>query len=177
MCVRLCWVGDGAVRPEQHASIQARVVDARGHDVPHRLVGRDQPVGHDAAVTAPPERLRAHDGDALLLTFFAQLGQPFTVRRMQRVIGIVVKALVVPEAVDLWRHVAAASTAPAQCGQVLVVDAEGRQRVGQRGLVELRVGARAGDGADVDHARDPAGAQAFDERVDAEGRMADGVDR
>lgn len=90
----LCWVGDGAVRPEQHASIQARVVDARGHDVPHRLVGRDQPVGHDAAVTAPPERLRAHDGDALLLAF--------------------------------W---------------------------------------------------DLAGAQAFDERVDAEGRMADGVDR
>ncbi len=65
----------------------------------------------------------------------------------------------------------------AQVGQMAVADAGLRQRRGQRLAVELRVVARAGDGAHVGHQRHAVVAQQRDELLQRPGGVADGEDR
>jgi hypothetical protein len=61
-------------------------------------------IGDDPSVAAPPYRFRAHDCRSPTC---GKLEQPFKARAElvgQRIISIIVEALVVPEAVDLGRH-------------------------------------------------------------------------
>ena len=65
---------------------------------------------------------------------------------------------------------------PAKLGNALVADLERRELLRQHVGVELGVGARARDGADIDDQLDAAGAQQLDELGDASVGMADRVD-
>ena len=61
------------------------------------LARRDQVVCDDTAVTPPPDRLGAHDGAPMLLTQRAKARETGMKRLGQAVVGIVVKALILPK--------------------------------------------------------------------------------
>src|SRR5438309_157067 len=69
----------------------------------------------------------------------------------ERVVGVIVEALVGPPGVDLRRDGGGRLAQAAEGFDAGVCDLVLRQRGGQAVRVELRVGARAGDGADVHH--------------------------
>lgn len=64
--------------------------------VNHLLAGSKQVVGDDPTVTAPPDGLGAHDGRALLVAQLAQCPQRLAELRRECVVGVVVKAAVLP---------------------------------------------------------------------------------
>src|SRR5262245_52164000 len=72
----------------------------------------------------------------------------------QRVVGIVVKALVLPERVHVRRYVLRLRAQAAKRGDVLVSDLELGQRFGKDLAIVLWIGARARDAADINHACD-----------------------
>src|SRR5690606_12985784 len=75
-------------------------VDAAGaHDVPDILAPGQQVVGDDAAVAAPPNRFGAHDGAAPLVSDGYQLVQPLAKLIAHCIVGVVVKAVVLPETI------------------------------------------------------------------------------
>src|SRR5215212_9419796 len=69
----------------------------------HRLAGREQIIGDDAAMTAPPHDFRAHHGARPLSPDLAQLRKTRLELRAHRVIRIVVEACVLPERVHVRR--------------------------------------------------------------------------
>ena len=87
-----------------------------------------------------------------------------------------VKAGVLPECVHARRQVAFAASA-AERGNVLVADLVGGERLRQRMLVVLRIGARAWQEPDVDQNLDPRLAQEPDEFGQRTRGVADGVKR
>src|SRR5579863_9493558 len=82
-------------------------------------------------MASPPDRLRAHDGRARRMAKLAQFFEAQPEVLAHRVIGVVVEARVVPEAVDFGRHVALKAPEPAELGQMLVADAAGAERGGR----------------------------------------------
>src|SRR5262245_53414374 len=96
----------------------------------------------------------------------SELPQPretATERWRERVVGIVVKALVLPERVHLRRNVLRFCAQAAERGDVFVSDLESRQRFGKDVAIVLRIGARARDGADIYHASDLRSLEQVDE--------------
>src|SRR5690606_27269473 len=67
------------------------------HDVEDLHPTRKQVIRDDAAMTAPPHGFGAHAHATLLATALTQRGQALVKIRRQCVIGVVVKAIVVPE--------------------------------------------------------------------------------
>src|SRR5579872_6161590 len=128
-------------------------------------------------MASPPDRLRAHDGRARRMAKLAQFFEAQPEVLAHRVIGVVVEARVVPEAVDFGRDVALVSSEPAELGQMLVADADGAKRSGKDVAVKLRVGSRAWNRPHVDDELDLRG---FDERrelLDRAGGVSDGEER
>ncbi|CAH1690136.1 hypothetical protein CHELA1G11_20628 [Hyphomicrobiales bacterium] len=107
------------------------------------------------------------------MPFFAQLPKALLERACERIVGIVVKALVGPETIDLRRNVADFSAQPAECGEVLIGNLEGRQCLWQRILVELRIGFRPRDLSDVHNASDMGTTQERNEILKAAVGMTD----
>ena len=68
------------------------------------LARRDQIVCDDTAVAPPPDRLSAHDGAPRLLTQRAKARETGMKRFGQAVVGIVVKALILPKRIYVWRN-------------------------------------------------------------------------
>src|SRR5690349_9847293 len=103
------------------AVVHVRRLDMAGpEDVEHALAGREQVVRDDAAVAAPPDGLRAHDGAALCMPDLEQAGEAMAEALAQRVVGVIMKARVLPEAVQLGRHIALAAAQAAELRDVLV---------------------------------------------------------
>src|SRR5947209_19162810 len=77
LCRRFGSIEQPAVHLQSRRFGHLRLVDmARSQDVKHALSGRKEIVGNDAPVTAPPHRLRAHDGAALRMACLAQAREP-----------------------------------------------------------------------------------------------------
>ena len=93
--------------------------------------------------------------------------------RRERIIGIVMKAFVRPEPVDILRCGFCLPAKPAECCHVLIVDVEGRQSVGKRIFVELRIGSRPRNCSDVREKLNLGFSQQLDELLEASGGMAD----
>src|SRR5262249_20837016 len=117
-------------------------------NVEHHVSCRNQIVGNDAPVTSPPQSLSAHAGATALVAKFAQLRKTRTKGRRHRVIGKVMKAIVTPKPIDLWRDTACFSAQAAEGAQVPIRDPELGQRCWQSLFVILRIGARARDCTD-----------------------------
>jgi hypothetical protein len=91
-------IDEGAVRLLNRCRVHARPLDlARPKDVEHLRAVRNQVIGDDAAVTAPPDRLGADDGAYLGPTEAAQFRHPVPEAWRCRVVGVVPEARVLPE--------------------------------------------------------------------------------
>src|SRR5262249_41473296 len=93
-------------------------------NVEHGLASGDQIIRDDAPVTSPPYRFRAHDRAGPFMSQRAQTRKSAMERLGQRVVGIVVKALVLPERVHVRRNVVRPRAQAAERGDVLVSDLE-----------------------------------------------------
>ena len=91
----------------------------------------------------------------------------------KRIISIVVKALVRPEAVDILRQDSRFSAKAAECSHVFIGNVEGRQSVRKRVLVELRIGSRPRNRSDIRDKMNFDFTQQLDELLEASVRMAD----
>ena len=83
------------------------------HNVEHALSRRQQIVGNDPAMAAPPEALCTHDGARASARERLQAIEPTPERLARRVVGIVVKTLVLPKRIGGGRYLplpAAATT-------------------------------------------------------------------
>src|SRR5690625_7829479 len=88
--------------PPLRARRQLRGLDAvASHQVKGLLAPRQQVIGDDAPVAAPPDRLGAHDGATPLAPDLDQRLEPSLEFLGERMIRIVVKTGALPEAVDL----------------------------------------------------------------------------
>ena len=94
--------------------------------------------------------------------------------RGQRIVGVVVEALIRPEAIDIGRRASNFPAKAAEGGHVLIGDADSRQGVGKRVLVELRIGSRSRNRSDVRDKGDLSSRQQLDEFREASVGMADG---
>ncbi len=74
------------------------------HQVQNGFTVYQQVVGNDAPVTAPPDGLGTHDGTSVFPTQCDQFAKAIMERVGKRVIGKIVKALVLPETVDIRRY-------------------------------------------------------------------------
>src|SRR6266542_2687394 len=140
-----------------------RRLDAVGaENVEHALPCRDQVVCDDAPVAAPPHRLGAHDRATPFMSQCAQMREAASERWGQRIVGKVVKALVLPERIDVGRNILPGAQA-AQRRHVLVSDCRWRERFGKDVAIVLRVRARARNAAHVDQERDLRSFEQIDE--------------
>jgi hypothetical protein len=87
---------------------------ASTNDVEHCLTRGNQVIGYNSPVAPPPHGFCAHHGATLALPEFLQPRQSAVKAFAHRVVRVVVKALILPERVDVPRHVARAATQPAQ---------------------------------------------------------------
>jgi len=118
------------------------------------LATREEMVRDDATMASPPHGLGAHDRATLPAPFANQAVESRPERRRERVVGIVVEADVGPQAVHIRRQAAVLAAQATECGGVLVGDTAGRERGGERIVVELRIGSRARDLPDIHDAFD-----------------------
>src|ERR1700692_2243707 len=107
------------------------------------LACRQEIVTDDPPVAPPAHCLRAHDGATPVAREFAQVRETGAKALARRVVGIIMKALVLPVGVDIRRDIAVAATQSAKRRNVLISDSVRRQRPRQYIAIKLRVGARA----------------------------------
>src|SRR5579883_1218579 len=147
------------------------------HDMENRLPSCDQIVGNDTAMAAPPDGLGTHDRAAPFASFVKQVIQARPELPRQRIIGVVAKAVVGPEAVDARGRVSHLSAKAAERGHVFIANVEGCQSAGKRLLVELRIGARPRKRSDIGNQADLGACQQFHEQFETSVRMADREER
>src|SRR6185312_876471 len=114
-------------------------------------------------MAAPPHRFRAHQRTAAPAPLLEQMLEARTKRRGQRVVRIVVEALVRPEAVEVRGHPWRLSATASECRDGLIVDTEAGQSLRQCLLIELRVGSGHRNLPDVDEELDGRLPQQLDE--------------
>src|SRR5665213_2898493 len=127
---------------------------ARSKDVKHLFATCQQVIGNDPAMTPPPYRLRTHNG---AVTHAAELTQPGQARLKagaHRVVGVVVKALIFPEAVDAGCNIPGARPEATKFSDMLIGDLRTGQGSGKRFAIILRICPRARDRAHIDHEAD-----------------------
>ena len=103
------------------------------------LTRRDQIVCNDTAVTPPPDCLGAHDGAPLLLTERAKASETGMKRFGQAVVGIIVKALILPKRIYVWRNFVLLFAEASQPGDALIADLVLCERWRKNVVIELRV--------------------------------------
>ena len=143
-------------------------------DLDHRDAAYHERIGHQRAVTAPRHGLRAHDRNALRTARGDELFERVGKGRSLHVVRKAAKALVTPAGVGGVLP-SAAQAAKRRHGQI--VDSARGQRIGQGVGVELRVVARARDGADVGEPFDPIGPEQAEKPINRQRRVADREDR
>src|SRR6516162_1135199 len=149
---------------------------ARPENMEYGFTGAHQIVRNDPPMASPPQGLGAHDDAPPRMPELAQPREAAAEALAHGVVGVVVKALVLPERVDARRRIALLPAQAAERRNVLISDPVRRKRLRQRITVVLRVGARAGHGADIDHESHLALLQQVCELADWTGPVADGVE-
>ena len=143
-------------------------------DVEDLLTRGEEIVRDDAAMASPPDCLGAHDRGGRRMTKPAQFFEARAEFLAHGVVGIVVKARVLPEGVDVRHHPRLLSTKSSKSREMLIGDSM-RSEIGeQRVAVELRVGPRARNRPDVDDELNSCGLKERDETFGWAGRMSDG---
>lgn len=92
-----------------------------------RQAARHQMIGNDAAMATPPDGLGTHDGAALAFTAFDQVLQAFAKCVSTGVVGVIVKAVIFPKAIELPGQLLGLRPQTAQGRDVLVRNAAGGQ--------------------------------------------------
>jgi hypothetical protein len=165
-CRRARWIGKNAAAVATCGIGHQGFLDLpRPHDVEHALSRREQIIGNDPPMASPPNALRAHDGAVAPARERPQAIEPALERLARGVVGIVVKALVLPERIRRRGHLPLPAAQAAEFSDVSVVDAVSRQGLRQYIEIELRIGARTRDSAHVRSKRHVRLAQQRDELV------------
>lgn len=161
------WVNQSAFRSWPGRTGGPRLLNVSGaQDMKNRLARCDQVVSDDAPVTSPPHGFRAHHCAAQCVSQISQLGESGTEGAGHRVIGVVVKALVVPEGVYRRWGVPQLASKSSKRRDVDVTNLPGSQCLGQSVTVVLRVRPRSRNGSDVDDESNFCLPQQIDEIVD-----------
>src|SRR5262249_2276573 len=134
-------------------------------------------VRDDAAVAPPPHGFCAHDGAMPRASALSQRRQPTAKAFTHGVVGVIVEALILPERIDVGRHVARAAAQAAQRCNVLITDLECGKLRWQNILIVLWIGARAWHGANVSDQRHTGALQQAYKIRERAGGVADGVER
>src|SRR5690625_6971086 len=112
------------------------------HQVENLMARRQQIVADNAPVAAPPHRFRAHDGAGSFPAGGNQLLKRLPKSPAQRIVGVVMKAAVLPPAVDAGIDRGAFWPQAAQRSDMAVFNAVPFQAARQGVAIVLRVGAR-----------------------------------
>ena len=147
------------------------------HDMKNGLSAGDQIVSDYAAVASPPYGFRTHDRGAPFAPRIEETLEARVKLRRKSIVGVIVEALVGPEAVDVLRRASHLCAKAAQRGHVFVGNANGRQGIWKRVFVELRIGSRLGNCSDIRDKLNLSSLQQFDELPEASVGMADGEER
>ena|SRR4029079_941800 len=115
----------------------------------HDFAFRDEVVGDDPSMTAPPHRLCAHDGTTLAAAKLYQMGKTIMERLAHGVISVVVKTVVCPKCIDLRRYISLTFSQSAKLRQMTVLDIEWHQALRQHITVILGIRPRAWHGTDI----------------------------
>ena len=147
------------------------------HQVLDDESAREQVIGDDAPVASPPERFGTHDRAASHAAQLEKATEPDFERLGKRIVGIIVEAAILPEAVHMRCHQPGGGSQAAEFGDSFVTDPMRRQLVGQDIKIVLRIGARTRHASNVDyHVYSPSAEQRH-ESLDRSGRVTDGEDR
>src|SRR5690606_36681484 len=126
-------IDERAARLRPRRGGEMRRLDMVGpEDMQHRLASGEQVVGDDAAVAAPPHRLGAHHRARRGVAEFAQMREPALKVGAERVVGVMMEARMLPEAVDLVGDAVLTATAATEGGYVLIADPVALERGRQR---------------------------------------------
>src|SRR5262245_19153972 len=145
----------------------------RTANMQHGIARGDQIVGDNSPMTPPQQGFGAHDGAAAFVAEPAQLRKARTKRLRHRVIGKIMKAVMMPEAVGLGRDTRCLGSQTAEGAKVPIGDLELRQRRWQSLLIVLRIGPGARDGAHIGDQLNFRLLQEFDKFSDGARGMAD----
>src|SRR5688572_24514399 len=121
----------------------------------HGDVTDPQVVGDDAAMATPPHRFGAHDRAAPLGSESHQLAERLLELLRQRIVRIIMEALVVPVAVKLRIDIVRSAAKSAQTGNPDVSELVRLELRGDDILVILRVAPRLWHRPDVRHQLNP----------------------
>lgn len=139
------------VRPHTRAGRKLRGVDlVEPHDVHHRSALRQQVVGNDTTMAAPPHRFSAHDRAAIVAAQRSQLIQSASECFSCRVIGIVSEGSDLPERIERWCRALFPVPQTAKNRQMSVGYSSAGERFGESLGVELRSCRRARDRTHID---------------------------
>src|SRR3974390_175936 len=115
----------------------------------NRFTLSQEVVCDNSPMTSPPYGLSAHNGTALRVTEIKELREAVAKTFTHRVVGIVVKAVVLPKRIDACWHIAILAAQTTKCRNMPVSNSERFERLRQRLVVILRVGARAWHGPNI----------------------------
>jgi hypothetical protein len=121
-------IGQRPVRLRRGSLRQARWRDGvPPENMKHPRVGNEQIVRDDPAMAPPPHCLRTHDSAASDVAQSAQLREAGAKTSAHRIVGVVVKALVLPESVGIGRDIQRAGASAAELRDMLICDPKSRQ--------------------------------------------------
>ena len=109
------------------------------HYVKHDLTGGNEVVCDDATVALPPDRFGAHYCTGTLMPETAQPIEASTELFRHRIVGVIMKTLVLPKRIHCGRDIALVSTAAAESCEVLIPDLKIRQRCRKYLAIELGI--------------------------------------
>lgn len=135
------------------------------HDLENGFSAGDEIIGDNAAVASPPYCLRTHYRAAPFASLIERMFEARMKLRGKRIIGIAMKTLVRPEICP--------SAKTAEYCHVFIGNVEGRQSVGKRVLIELRIGSRPRNRSDIRDKINFGSTQQLDELLETSVGMAD----
>jgi len=143
-------ISDAGIAAQIGARRQFRFRDlALAHDVEHLDIAGDEVVGNDAAMAAPPYSFRAHESGALVGCERDQTVKIGLELRCERIIGVVVKAAIVPKGIGVGGYVVLLVAPAAEIRPMAVANVVLGKSVRQRVDIELGIGSRPGKRANV----------------------------
>ena len=133
-------IGQRPIRLRRGSLRQARWDDGvPPENMKHPRVGNQQVARDDPAMAPPPHRLRTRHSAASNAAQFAKPGEAGAKTSAHRIVGVVVKALVLPESVDIGRDVQRARASTAELRDLLICDLKRRQGSGKRFAIDVPI--------------------------------------
>ena len=120
------------------------------HQVKHGPAFGQQVVRDDSPVTSPPHSFGAHYRTSSRRADCEQFGETGRKLIRQRIIGVVVETLVVPEGVCCFRNIGRAAAQASESSNTLVADLIVGQLRAKHILIELRISSRSRNCTHVD---------------------------